>query len=339
MIKELIIKNFEPHKNFRTKLDPHITTFTGPTDIGKSSILRGIKWVVTNRPLGEKFIRDENKITFVGIRTEKGTVSRQKGKGINIYKINGKTLEIPEDACKNEIQKFLNMGELNFQFQFDAPYWFMISPGQVSKQLNQIVDLEIIDTSLAKLLSKVHTGKTEVSLSQERLDDVKKTLTQMRFMKPMMKEYIKLEDLETRKNKAHAHFDSLTIYIKKVRRYTTRVKTLGEASIDGEKLVKIGNQYKTTAFEMESLSKLIKNLEKNIAIANSEIPNIQALVSISNKWKKLKKSSTNLYRCIVQIKTEKAIVCLKEKELIETKKRLKKIIGKTCPLCGNQVTK
>ena len=181
MIKELIIKNFEAHKKFRTKLDQHITSFTGATDSGKSAIIRAIQWVVMNRPLGDSFVRDKSKPTFVGIKTEKGIVSRKKAKGINQYKINGQTFEAFGTNVPDEVTEFLNMEELNFQFQFDAPYWFMISPGEVSKQLNQIVDLEIIDKTLSRLSGKLRDGKSAVKVSEERLETIEAEIGHLSF--------------------------------------------------------------------------------------------------------------------------------------------------------------
>jgi len=338
MIKEMLIKNFEIHDFLRVKLDPHITSITGATDTGKSSALRAFFWLVTNRPLGDSFIRDENKDTFVGIKTDKGTVSRKKGKGINIYKINGQTLEAFGASVPDEVKKFLNMEELNFQFQFDAPYWFHISPGEVSKQLNQIVDLEIIDTTLYKLSSKVRQGNTEVKLSQKHLDETETLLKQMAFVKPMVKEYKQLEKMETRIEKGRSYFNSLAISIKDIGKYSLKAKTLGEAHSEGQKLVKIGNQYKNTALKVKTLSNLLENLEKDMIISEAVIPDIKPLISITNKYKKAKRFYKELSKCIDKIILEKKIVCQKEKELSSKKRKLRKMIGKTCPLCGSQVT-
>ncbi len=340
MIKELLIKNFEVHKYFRAILDPHITTFIGETDAGKSSIIRALKWLVTNRPLGDNFIKDDNdadEITFVGIKTDNGTCSRKKGKGINTYKVNGLKLEAFGTSAPDEVKEFLRMEELNFQFQFDAPYWFHISPGEVSKQLNQIVDLEIIDISLSKISSKVKLGKTEVKLSQERLDEAEALLNRMAFMDPMLKDYKRLEKLGRRIEKGSSYSASLALSIESIDKYLLRAETLGQSHSDGEKLVKIGNQYRKKALEVKTLSNLVNSLEKNMVVSEAVIPDIKPLISITSKWKKVKQFHNGLSKCIARIILEKKVICQKEKELSSKKRKLKKMMGKTCLLCGAQI--
>jgi len=334
VIKELIIKNFEAHEKFRTKLDPYITSFVGATDAGKSTIIRAIQWVVMNRPLGDSFIRDENKSTYVGIKTEKGIVSRKKGKGINEYKINGQKLEAFGTAVPDEVKEFLKMGELNFQFQFDAPYWFMISPGEVSKQLNQIVDLEIIDNTLSRLGSKTRDGKSQVKVSQDRLDDLETELGQLSFVKSMVKEFDKLEELENKIETELVYLESLDTSIEEVGKNLSNSKTFAQAHTESLEVVKIGIRIQKRSKELDSLTELIKSIGHNTSIIDSEIPDIGFLISTEKELKKVDEFCTGLHRCITQIETEKENACLKEKEKEELEKELKKVMGKTCPLCG-----
>ena len=337
MIKELIIKNFEAHDKFRVKLDSHITTFTGATDVGKSSIIRAIKWVVLNRPLGDSFIRDKDKPAYVGIKTEKGIVSRKKGKEINIYKINNQILEAFRTNVPEEVQRFLEMEELNFQLQFDAPYWFMISPGEVSKQLNRIVDLEIIDTCLGKLASRIHKIKTEVNVVQERIDKASNSLEQLSFVKPMSKDYNKLEILKTQIESKRHNSSSLSIAIQDIERYIFSAKTLMSAHFEAVKLLDIGTKYKIKANKIESLKSLIRNLSTNTKAIKSKIPNIQSFISIAIKYKKMEEHCIILKRFIEEIELEKEKECQRKKELLLSERKLKKMIGQTCPLCGSKM--
>jgi len=73
-------------------------------------------------------------------------------------------------------------------------------------------------------------------------------------------------------------------------------------------------------------------------ISEAVIPDIKPLISITNKYKKAKRFYKELSKCIDKIILEKKIVCQKEKELSSKKRKLRKMIGKTCPLCGSQVT-
>jgi DNA repair exonuclease SbcCD ATPase subunit len=117
MIEEITIINFQIHKKLHFTLDPEITCVTGPTNSGKSSIVRAIRWLFFNRPTGNSYIhrqlsdgsrhrqtverneRASNKKTELGKTICKVTcnldgnvIGRCKGPGQNTYKRNGRTL-------------------------------------------------------------------------------------------------------------------------------------------------------------------------------------------------------------------------------------------------------
>lgn len=58
---KLRIQNFQAHKDTTIEFD-RITTIVGPSDIGKSAVLRALKWVAKNEPNGTSFVRDGDKL-------------------------------------------------------------------------------------------------------------------------------------------------------------------------------------------------------------------------------------------------------------------------------------
>ena len=86
-IKSLELKNFQSHKNLKIDFSPNVTSIIGPSDVGKSAIIRALRWIVFNRPAGDAFIQHGTKQAEVIIQVEKDTIIRTKGKE-NLYKIN-----------------------------------------------------------------------------------------------------------------------------------------------------------------------------------------------------------------------------------------------------------
>lgn len=170
MLESLVLKHFQRHKHFCLKLDPHITVLTGPTNSGKSSVLRALTWLFTNRPLGNTFINWEAESCLVSVTLDGHDITRSTGVTGNHYALDGKVYlafnkDVPED-----IANLLNVGEANFSPQLSAPWWFLDSPGEVSKNLNSIVNLELIDRTLSSLSTEVKRSKTVVEITSERLD-------------------------------------------------------------------------------------------------------------------------------------------------------------------------
>ena len=106
-LKRVVIENFQCHK--KTVIEPSLeglTVITGPTDHGKSAIVRAMKWLLYNRPLGTDFIRHgqtECKVTF---EFADGTiVQRRRTTSLNQYYVNGQLYEGFGNGVPLEVQQ------------------------------------------------------------------------------------------------------------------------------------------------------------------------------------------------------------------------------------------
>ena len=140
MIKKLRIKNFQKHKSIDIEFDDHITSIVGPSDSGKSALIRALKWVITNKPNGMEFIREGSKKCSVRIETDNHKITRSRGTE-NTYHLDKEVFHAFGNNVPKEIIDSLRMDEINFQGQHVSPCWLNESAGQVSRNLNQIVNL------------------------------------------------------------------------------------------------------------------------------------------------------------------------------------------------------
>jgi exonuclease SbcC len=155
MIKSLELRNFQRHKKLKVKLAPGITTIVGSSDKGKSAIIRSLKWLARNKPNGSGFIHHDAKTAAVRLKTSRCKVVRRKGEAGNSYSLDGRKLKSFGSNVPTVVEQALALADVNFQGQHDNPYWFSLSAGQVSKELNAIVNLSLIDTSL-KSAATIH---------------------------------------------------------------------------------------------------------------------------------------------------------------------------------------
>jgi len=56
-IKKVEIKNFQSHQQTTLELNEGFNVITGPSDEGKSAIIRALNWVFYNEPAGTDYIR------------------------------------------------------------------------------------------------------------------------------------------------------------------------------------------------------------------------------------------------------------------------------------------
>lgn len=176
-ITSIYIRNFQSHED--TKIDFHagVNAIVGLSDSGKSTIRRAIQWVFTNKPQGDSFRRHNTDYTEVSITFADGlTVSRIKDKKENIYKLitpDGK--EQIYKAFKNElpldIQQALNINHLNLQAQIEAPFMLSNSPSEIAKTLNQIVNLDKIDSSISFIRRKLINSQSEKKRLEQNITE------------------------------------------------------------------------------------------------------------------------------------------------------------------------
>ncbi len=181
MFTKIEIKNFQSHKNTVLEFDKGVNVICGESDNGKSAVIRAIRWVVENQPQGidkinSSWNEDFKEPLAVKLYTEKGYVERIRDKKRNGYNLckNGEK-EIVLDAIgkgvPKEVTEFLNVSDVNFQYQLDPIYLLSKTPGQASQYLNEIVHLDSIDS----VMSNADSDKRQVASEQKIVEaDIKK---------------------------------------------------------------------------------------------------------------------------------------------------------------------
>jgi DNA repair protein SbcC/Rad50 len=171
-LKRLTIENYQSHQKSIIEPAPagHLTVIVGPSDTGKTVIIRSTKWLSSNTPQGTDYIREGASFARVTEEFESGhTVIRERTKSANRYKI-----VAPVNSGINEPQVFEGFGNdvplevqeitgirpvsigdltlnLNFADQLQGPFLgSSVSAPARAKVLGKLAGTEEID----------HAGKT-----------------------------------------------------------------------------------------------------------------------------------------------------------------------------------
>lgn len=168
MIGPLLIQNFQAHERMKVEFGPTITTIVGDSDRGKSTIIRALRWAAANQPPGLEIIRHGTKGACVTLHIDGRKIRRRRSKSRNEYELDGQELKAFGRGVPEEIEALVSMPRVCWQLQHDTAYWFGESAGEVSRQLNQIIDLGIIDTTLQAIGRRVTRTKTRAEVA---LDD------------------------------------------------------------------------------------------------------------------------------------------------------------------------
>lgn len=267
-IKRMEIENFQSHKHTIIEFVNGLNVITGPSDNGKTAIIRALKWVLYNEPKGSDFIRQgENRCKVSIVLDNDVIITREKNRNKNSYMIkrpNGEEIrfegfgnDIPLEILKEHgIRKIYidpnSIESINIAEQLESPF-LLSEPGTIkAKAIGKLIGVHYVDTAIKlvdKDLQKIENQRKETI---ERIDDLNKKLDQFSNL-PMI-----LEKLNTKQEKL------------------TRIK--------------INN---------ERLKKLI-NLREGLRLINNEINSIKDLLNYFNSIQKAEYKILTLINAINQ---------------------------------------
>ena len=346
MISKVDIINFSTHKKQTIEFGPNVTTITGSSFHGKSTILRAIKFVCLNQPTGDKFINWDAEKTSVRLTIDnKKRIVRRKGKGINEYTLDWRGAKDSSKfkAFGNDVPKpiadLVNMSDINFQGQHDAPFWFCETAGEVSRQLNKIVNLEIIDKTLSNILSRITKANTTIEITQERLDNAIDDKKDLDYITELDEDLVELEELEKTKTQIAAESTRLRDIIKSGRIYVSQRDNAAQTTSDGVSALEKGSIWLKIRDLVEDLDNRVKTGVQADRIIQSAPESIAVLNKLKTEWIGHKEKREELESLIDDIENEKDTLCQRIKEIVILQNDLTRVSKGVCPVCQRPMKK
>jgi exonuclease SbcC len=224
-VKSLKLKNFQAHSSTQIDFSPYITTLQGKSDVGKSSVARALRWALLNDFAGEDFIqagKKETEVTatlFMGSGKDLLNLSRRKGRlaSKNEYDLEGSIFKSFGTGVPESIQQVVQVNDINFQGQHDSPFWFSLTAGEVSRRLNSVIDLSIIDQSLSNIAQAARKAATAEQVCQERLKDAQDKLKEMEGAEQRVTDYKALRKARKESEDAKTNCDILEEVVQRLR--------------------------------------------------------------------------------------------------------------------------
>ena len=336
MIKKLLIKNFQTHAHRKIELSPTITTIVGKSDVGKSAIYRAIRWVATGLPKGNDFIRWGEKSASVGLEVDKHKIIRKKGSS-NLYKLDGKEFKALRTDVPEEIKGILNLDAINFQSQHDSPFWFSETAGEISRQLNAIVSLSLIDTSIKNAISKARQNKIVIDHLETQIDGAKKDVVRMGAVLDLQKLLKEVEKAVTKEESLSIERDQLQTLFEQGMQKRKVCKSLQSVVGYLDQNSSAWKKVQTLRTKVGSLKELVTSSEKHVETLRIPIPSTHDLNPLFENIEDLEKKVIELHMLIgtSEIRKEKYDTAMNELSVLET--QLVDEFKGRCPLCGNPV--
>jgi len=197
-IKSIILENFQSH--VKTVLEPapngQMTVIVGPTDSGKTAIIRALRWVFYNIPWGIDFIRIGAKFAKVSIKYDDGTeVTRLRSiGGINRYTVTlpgkepqdyeGFGTTVPFEVQEATGVRPVAIGDislnLNLAEQLDGPFLGSkhISAPARAKVLGKLAGTEEVDYAAKGLAADIYHRRQDVNRLSDEIENLETKISE-----------------------------------------------------------------------------------------------------------------------------------------------------------------
>ena len=352
MIKSVSIQNFQSHA--RTVLDFHegVNVIVGTTDGGKTAIIRALRWLIWNRPSGDALRSRWGGATNVQLETEEGVITRSKDK-IDKYTLRLKGQEDLEFkaigvSVPAEIQRVLNISEINLQNQHDATFLLSDTPGAVATHFNKVARLDRIDSATSAINGWIRGLKSDVSHLETDIATEKAKLPQFENLEKFEIEIEALEQMESRLTSMRGKRDTLKKVITRCADLEEEIETLTPLlELEGLVTSTLDNitqqdQLQTQADELHAIIDDLEELEGKETTANELLPLEPLVLSILDKYKQrseLKTTKSQLQYLLNRVTLVEDDIVTTGNNVTKLETRFHKEMPDVCPLCDTILKK
>lgn len=225
-IKKVILENFQSHKYTELELDSSLNVIVGPSDQGKTAIIRGIKWALFNEPSGDFFIREGEKDCSVTIIFSDNTkIKRYRSSSKNTYYLydsqggeevfEGFGLNVPQEIIdKTGMRKVPLDGsqnkDINIGEQLEGPFLLADKNSSRANAIGRLVGVHIIDDALKDTLRDIRAANIKKRSYEESLDKLEENLKEYDYLEGLSKTVKELEKLSTEIHKKRNRLKQLS---------------------------------------------------------------------------------------------------------------------------------
>jgi len=184
-IQHLVIENFQSHARSELSFGPGLNVIIGPSDNGKSAVLRALRWALYNEPRGSEFVRvgaRECRVTVTmsdGVQvvrelllTKSGASGRSRyiirypdrdeqvfeGFGIDVPAEVIKAHGMPQVLLDTDKRVLLSLGS-----QLEGPFLLTESGSLRARAIGRLLGVHVVDAAVRSTQKDIRSARMEVS--------------------------------------------------------------------------------------------------------------------------------------------------------------------------------
>ncbi|HHY93609.1 MAG TPA: AAA family ATPase [Firmicutes bacterium] len=366
----LILENFQSHARTELTFAPGLNVIVGPSDQGKTAVIRALRWVLYNEPRGTDFIRVGADRCRVTVTFSDGVeITREKGPGVNQYVLRCQGEErvfgavgasVPPEVMSAHGMPPLRLDVdhpalLNVGGQLEAPF-LMSEPGSTrAKAIGQVTGVHVLDAAVRDVVADGARAAREESRLGEEIKAWEAQLEQFRDIPRQEEALARAENLFSKAKEKQALHDRL-LTLRQAWDKVERDTQLARRVLDGLKGLPraetLWNECRAVAERLTRLEKAWvrwRDIEKNLSSWRGTLTRLEHLPqaqqawvaadAAKKRWEKLHELHLRWLRVTREIgqSREAADAAAREQErLIHRYAEVLSGLGR-CPTCGSPV--
>ena len=291
-IEYIEILNFQSHANTKLDFDEGVNVIIGPSDSGKTAVIRALKWIFFNEPSGTDIIKKGEDSAKVTLKLNTGfKIIRGRRKSKNYYEIispenetqrfEGFGLNVPQEIIDltgiNKIDLGNMKKSLNIAEQLESPFLITESPSIKANALGKLAGVDIIDKALGNLSKDIYEINSDRKSIEKEIKDQKDILKNFEYLKD---EKVKIERLEYLFNQVDEYKTKLNTLNDLKNKYDNNLEKTNQTIEYLEKFKNLDELfliYEKMAYKVNNL-KLYSNLNNKLLYTDSKIKELEILL-------------------------------------------------------------
>ena len=301
IIEKVELKNFQVHEKLEVNFTDGVNAILGPSNSGKTSILRAINWVLYDTPKGANFITSGKPSCSVTVHLSNGfSITRARSRSSSgSYKLKLPNGEVKEfRGFSNNIPSMITNAHqmpeitivdkkyrLNVANQLDGPFMIGASSNDKMNIIGALADTDRADKLAKELKGEAQQSASVVKLLEKELDEIN-------------------EKIES--------FSDITLIEQSIKKIENIEDVIKKSVSNIELISKIKDKYKAIDDKISYINSntftISKDLINNIQLYNKyleEYNNIKSQVFDKYETVKIKLNETYIYESEIDTKIEK----------------------------------
>lgn len=211
-IKRVVLENFQSHKYTEIEFDQYLNVIVGPSDHGKTAIIRALKWALFNEPSGDFFIREgEKECSVTVIFSDNTKVKRFRSKSKNAYYLydekgeemifEGFGTNVPQEIIdKTSMRKVVldssQSNSINISEQLEGPFLLSEKNATRANAIGRLVGVHIVDDALKDTLKDIRNLNMRKKNHGDTLEKLEKDLIEYDYLEDLVEKVEQMEKLK-----------------------------------------------------------------------------------------------------------------------------------------------